>query len=204
MLKRINIAESTAAKKETVPAFQTDLPLAEFNRLDAQLKDLEALKDELKAQILDIGLEKLFAHNLSASEKVDSVKLVNNGDAVRVSFQNVYRDANPDTATEIFEQLGKDINEFAHETVKVQINDKLFLDERGEFSVKIFNETVKALNAIARKYGKDGNFLTVKKLVQPKPDFHQQRWQEFATVEAQKLLQEALPARVMVVANVNA
>lgn len=208
-LKRAAVkVEASSVSKSTVPVFPVaGKEVTRFNALDSQIKDLEAEKKELRAKLESAGLTKLFTHNLAnAHTPVDSVKLQDeDASLVRLSFQDSYKAADADNASALFETLGTDvdINAYAHETVKAAFSDTAFLDETGTFSPEIFAEFQKAINAVAAKF-KKANVLETKKLVQPKPGFHAQRWTDpaFGTVDKQFKVQQALPAKVMVVANV--
>ncbi len=208
-LKRANVkVEDTTKSKSTVPVFAIGgKTVTRFNALDAQIKDLEAEKKELRSQLEQIGLTKLFTHNLAnAHTPVDSVKLQDEeAGLVRLSFQDSYKAADADNASALFETLGEgvDINSFAHETVKAAFSETAFLDETGTFSPEIFAAFKEAIDKVAAKFKKT-NVLESKTLVQPKPGFHAQRWTvpAFGTVDKQFKVQQALPAKVMVVANV--
>lgn len=209
MLKRakVNVTETTASKS-TIPVFAVaGKTLTRYNKLDSDIKDLEAEKTELRGEIEKTALVKLFAHNLAnVHAPVDSIKLEDeNNSMVRLSFQNSYKAADADNASALFETLGDDvdINDFAHETVTAAFDKTAFLDKTGTFSPEIFADFQKAIKVVADKWGKT-DVLQAKKLVQPKPSFHAQRWSEpaFNTVDKQLKIQEALPAKVMIVANV--
>ena len=206
-LKRANVAVESVSSKSEVPVFAVaGTQVTEFNKISAKIKDLEGEQKELRATIERDGLTKLFNYNLANSHNaVSSVKLEDEGDGgqVRISFQDSYKAADPDNASALFEALGADINDYAHETVKVGFSETAFLDDSGSFDEKIFKEFTDAINAVAKRL-KKSSVLEVKKLVQPKINFHHDRWSDdkFATTDKQFKVQQALPAKVQVVPNV--
>lgn len=196
-LKSLKVAapiEKTSTKKDEIPAFKEQGDIcARFNVAKANLKAAEAVVAELEPELKQAALPNLYEFNVAnPNNPTSSVKLVDGeGAVVRVSFTKRYSASDADVAEQVFKGLGADINLYVQRTIKVAFDNKVFLDADGSFSEKTYNAFKKVIDDTAKKLGVVSP-LTGKEVVEPKPDFHDKRWEAFPTVESQGKLTEAL------------
>ena len=191
---KVAVPEKTATKKDEIPAFEVAGNVcSRFNKAKADLKDAEAVVAELEPVVKGVALPNLFEFNVgNPNNPTTSVKIVDgSGAVVRVSFTKRYSAAEVDAAEATFAGLGADINLYVQRTVKVAFDNKVFIGADGAFSEKTFNAFKKAIDETAKKLGV-ASPLSGKEVVEPKPDFHEKRWEAFPTVESQTKLSEAL------------
>jgi len=191
---KVNVLEKATAKKEEIPAFaQKGDICSRFNTAKENLKVAEAVVKELEPELKAKALPNLFEFNVAnPNNPISSVKLVDSTDSVvRISFTKKYSAANADLTEQVFEGLGADINEYVQRTVKVAFDNKVFLDKDGNFSEKVYDAFKKAIDEVSKKLNVESP-LTGKEVVEPKPNFHDIRWEAFPTIESQGKLYEAL------------
>lgn len=230
-LKRLeNVAETTpSVRKEMIPEFKVDGTLiSRFNAAVERAKDAATTQGELRAKILQRSLQHLFEFNIANSTSpATSIKLiqdnpepeaprkgllpdkpvVGDGEAVRISFQNKYSAADPDSADDVFASLlkqtrsKKTVNDFVQETVTASFDSKVFnVGENGAFSPKVFAAYEAVIEAVTKTLVVQGLLpqgmkspLGTAKKVLPLSTFHAERWDVFPTADAQEQLFEVLP-----------
>lgn len=192
-LKKIK-ADLPETKKagSDIPTFavQGDV-VTKFNQASIDFKDAEARLKAAREPLLAIGSSHFFAVRCAGTD-VSSVKLTDtNGAAARFTFQDRYSAAAADPVDAVMTELGEDINDWVAETVKPSFDTDFFTDKDGNFDQKAYELTVAALDAVSKKLGKS-NPLSAKKVVVPKPVFHEKRFSEFSPAANAKLT-EVLP-----------
>lgn len=198
-LKKINVASETskAASKSGVPVFNVVNPnIARYIAAHAKAKEAEAILKEVKTEIEELGLTKLYQHNtINNGDPASSVKLAAEEGTVMVTLQNRYSQANEDAAVSLFDNLGTDPNESVHFVTKTAFSDDVFL-KNGEFQGDVFAAFKAGVEELAKKLN-IASPLTTKVVVAPKEDFHARRWTKF-TAEQQGQIQAVLKATVAV------
>jgi hypothetical protein len=199
-LKRVEVqAESTKAKKSTIPVFKIDGgKVKQYADAYQSYKDAEATLKLVRPDVEEQALQILFAENaLHPTVPTTTIKVQDDdGGEVRVSFQDKYNQADPEACDACFTQLHRDINDYAVETTKCTLDAKFFLDASGNFDNEAYTELNRAIADTAARLGKP-NPLSSKKVVTAKPGFHVLRWTEF-TAEQNRLISQVLPNTVTI------
>jgi hypothetical protein len=204
-LKRLKV-------KMTVPAVKAgDIPVvgiegdlvAQYNAADKQLKAAKAVMDDLKPEILEVGLNEIFSRSCrDPINPTPTVKLQDDsGKVLRVEFTKRYgqvAEANLESVEDLFEGLkgedGKpvDINTYLQETVDAEFDSSVFLSADGTFQQRVYDEFRKAIEAVSKRLGVDCP-LNTKKVVTPKEKFHVERFHRFPDPGLQMQLSGLIP-----------
>lgn len=209
-LKRLKVKLAAPSQTETdsIPTIciEGDL-MKQFIVADKQVKDGKALMEDLRPDILEIGLDAVFTRSCKRpTSPTTTVKIQDDeGEVVQFQFVNKYG-AIPDTdaADELFDTIVNgdgetvDINYFVQETVKATFSDKVFYDAEGNFTQAIYDKFRLAIGRVAKELGVD-NPLETEKVVIPKAVFHEERFKTFPKAETQVRLFEVMPNQVRLV-----
>jgi hypothetical protein len=206
-LKRLTIpVEETTASVKGAKKPQTKIA---GNQVDLYVKACEALKaadaakKETQEKVLSAGINLVLQTNLANPQNpVTTVEVLDDtGATAQVQFKDAYGIADGEAVSAVFDGLrgpnGKklDVNDFVHETVKATFDSKIFLDDKGEFSQARYDAFKRAIDSTAAALNVPSP-LTCKKMVTAKLNFHEIRWAAVPTLEAQKMIQQILPATV--------
>ena len=175
-----------------------------YNEACDQIDKAEAVINELKPVLHEVGLQAVFEHNVAhASEPKEILSSVNltdsEGEVCQLSWTR--KDLKNDKAQvqAEFNRLrtveGKkaDVNEFAGFEPVAKFDAKVFVVD-GKFDEKRYKAFMDAIAKVAKGFNVD-NPLSCTKVLKPKPDFHDRRWQVF-DVEANLAIQTVLPTQV--------
>lgn len=202
-------------KLEQAPPTKGDMPtlqiegdsIAQYVAADRQMKDAEDVMKDLRPEILEAGLDKIFELNCQDPlTPVPTIKVTDDKNAVvRVQFTKKYSVVTDvDRAEDLFDSLtdpdGKevDINAYVQEVVQVKFENAVFYDVDGKFKPEIYEAFEKAIGRCARKLGV-ASPIASKKAVLPLESFHLKRFAVFPEVEVQKQLSLAMPNTVQIV-----
>jgi hypothetical protein len=211
-LKRLDkIAETkpvTAREERPSLVIKSD-DVVRFNGAVSDVKDAQAIVDELRIKILGQGVPFLYGHNIThPGATVKTVEVIDKtGAAVRLTSQAKYSAANPDAAEALFENLGLkhpeakiDINNFVQEAVTASFDSKIFNDAEGRFNEKVYSAYAAAVlkvtnDLIAKGVLQTGTVSPLKttKKVLPLESFDDKRWTTFPDVRDQESIREVLP-----------
>lgn len=213
------------SKKPTIPVVLVkDDPLlkeslvADYNRAAAREKAAAAEKAEIAPKLKELGLPVLYDHNgTKGNEVIASVKLVQqrvnedgeplepdgNEAVLGLQFKSSYSAVDAAKADAAFTEAfpAHDINEYVVESVVGSFDHTIWMKEDGTVNRRIYKRIMDAMaEAVEDLDLRDeaGNLrtpLATRKVVQPRPTFHQQRWEDF-TIEEQKKLSEIFPNTV--------
>jgi len=198
-----NPAESVAKKASSIRVVKVRGQFIEkFVALRNQVDEAEAQMAEIEPRIKDLGVNEIFTDNVRAkTAEVSSVKLEDDsGTQVRVTVSNAYPKFNADQAVELLENVVKvkDVNDYLLQTRVAKFDSKVFV-KNGEFNQTAYDAFFNAIANVASQLGVN-NPLSTEIVVTPKPDFHDRRFREFGTVEAQSALHTVMPTKVSIVA----
>ena len=207
-LANINLPDATSKKaKSTIKtiAVEGDI-VTRFNEARDQIDKATEVIEELKPDLRDAGLEAVFSHNHEhagdSKALISSVNLTDlkSGEIVQFSWTRKNLKNNAKQVNEEFKHLrtvaGKkaDINDYAGYTVLAEFDTKVFNDENGKFSQDRYDAYIKALCEVSEKF-RVMCPLSCSKVLKPKADFHDRRWQDF-DVETNLAIQTVMPTQV--------
>lgn len=191
-INRINVDAEPASTNDKIPVITLKgtavsafvKASSDFKRAEADLASLSnTIKAEAQAKYIAIRI---------AGTDCSSLRIMDDNGAEAVySFQNKYSSADAEVVDAAFTSVRADASDYVVETVKPAFDAKFFLNDDGEFDKKAYEEAVKVMGELAKKRGKK-NPLTFKKVVVPKPIFHETRFSKFTAQQNLKLT-EALP-----------
>lgn len=196
--------------KTTIPTVTVPGDIvARYNEARDQMDKAEEVINELKPDLIEAGLQAVFEHNSAHAgnpkEIISSVNLQAEADEdaakaevcmfswTKKDLKNNYKQVDAE-----FKRLrttdGKkaDINEFAGFAVVAKFDTGVFMVD-GKFDEKRYKAFMEALAAVAEKFEVE-NPLSCGKVLVPKPDFHEKRWERF-DVEANLVIQTVLPTQ---------
>lgn len=198
-LKRIKADVPDAPKeKDEIPVVDVEgTIIRDYNKADSDVKKAEAQLKELKPDILEQGIDEIFAKSCANPTKpVLTVKLRDTtGETLRVQFTAKYGVAVGDQVEAVFKSITRSdsaINAHVEETVQGKFNCAVFNNAKGAFDEKKYNKYMEAISAVSRELG-DACPLETFRVVKPKETFHLNRWTAFPKVEQQKQLSQVLP-----------
>jgi len=194
---------------EQKPAAKSDIPLIRikgdlikrYNDTKERLDEAEATLKALRPFVLDEALPAIYAHNCDPNclAPVTSVKIEDAKEELAcVQFQNRYSAIDPEPAETFFEEAGVDINKYVAETLVASFDSTIFTDADGNFNKKVYDKFRLAIESVARDLklqDKDGLLrvpLSVRRVVKPRPAFHELRFKDFDQ-EQQVQITEVLP-----------
>lgn len=174
----------------------------QYNEASAKIKEAEALMADLRPEIAEVGTGELYKRRCAEPLKeLKTVRVMDEkGEVIQVQFTSQYgtiAEGNVDTLDEMFTEAGQDVNAYLQEKVVAKFDDKVFLDETGTFSPKIYEEFRKAVEVVSRRLGVPCPLQTGK-VICAKDSFHVERWGLF-DAETQVQLTELIPNTVRLV-----
>lgn len=200
-LKTVDTSTVTTSKSK-IPVINVDMNITAFVNLDREAKDAKARRDEVADEVRVAGLNEIYKLNCGRPGAPEtSVKLQDGeGSVATISMQERYSVVDSAAAEALFEELGKDINQYVQQVVTVKkFDNSVFLDKNGTFDEGIYKAFVEAVNGVAKKL-KIANPLQTAIEVQPKPSFHTIRFTEF-NAKQQARISETLKSTVTVKAS---
>lgn len=205
-LKKLKVKTNPApatGKNGDIPvvSIEGDL-IKQYNEADKQMKAAEAVMNDLKPEILELGITEIFTRSCANTKKDPTltVKLQDDeAEVLRVQFTKRYSAvADVDAVETLFTELKSDINEFVQEVVVPKFDDSVLYDADGNFDQKVYDEFRIAIERVAKKLGKDCPLKTTK-AVKPKELFHVERFRRWPDAAVQQKLTACLPNTTQVV-----
>lgn len=205
---KVKMASAPATKPGEIPtiAIEGDL-VKQYVHADAKMKAAKAVMDDLRPEILELGLDEIFKRSVTDPKNpTPTVKLKDDEDEVlRVQFTKKYGAiADVEAAEELFSGLkgpnGKpvDINDYLQETVQASFNCAVFNDADGKFQQDVYDKFRVAIERVAKQLDVPCP-LETKKVVAALPALHEKRWTTFPSVEAQMALSRICPNTTQIV-----
>jgi hypothetical protein len=202
-LKRLKVKMTTpGVKPGDIPVVNVESDLiSQYNKADAQKKAAEGVMNDLKPEILELGLSEVFKRSCADPlNPTPTVKLQDDeGEVLRVEFTKRYGNIPDDgEADELFEQITDgdgnpvDINRYVQEVVVAKFDDKVFYDAEGNFVPKVYDTFRKAVEEVSRKLGVACPRETTK-VFTPKEVFHMERFKTFPDPDVQAKLTVVMP-----------
>jgi len=108
------------------------------------------------------------------------------GASVRVTSQCRYSAVDAADANALFDDLDVDVNDYLIEVVSASFDNDKFVDAKGKFNSKCYQDMHAAIAAVAFKYGIENPLRSTVKIV-PKPEFHEARAATFTADENLKI-----------------
>lgn len=175
----------------------------QYNMASAVEKAAKDQKKEIKATLLPLAREHVFAHNVGGLPHVTSVNLEDStGSRVQFQFQNSYPDQNKDSVTDLFGKIRNknnepvDINNYFKTQLNVDLNTDVFYDEKGKFRRKMYDDFRFAIDTVCAGYGVE-NPLKCNKSVKPRDNFHTDRFTDFDLLTNELFDETLKPKKVM-------
>ena len=218
-------AAPATQKKDEIPLYHLDGDtVKQLNAARAAKKEAENTCKLLEPQVRQEAMRVIFDENCSPEtfSPLTSVKIQDMewpteedleagrkeqkpGEVCRVSFTSKYNSCDAEQLEAIFDRFkGRDINDYVTETMEASFDSKVFLDANGDFRKDVFEAMRDAVAGVVKKFGVKGEdnqpfkALTCKRVVIPKPDFHDRRRTDF-NCEENHLLTKALPNTIQIV-----
>ena len=176
-----------------------------YNEACDTIATAEEIRDQLKPVLMDAGLAYVFEHNEhNANDPAAQISSVNlqdadTGEVCLFSWLRKNLKINAKAVDAEFKGLftkdGKraNINEYVSYVPVAAFDTGVFMKD-GKFDKDICEDFQNALNEVADRHGV-ANPLTLAKVLQPKPDFHSRRWQDF-DFQSNLDLQSVIPTQV--------
>ena len=203
-LKRLKVKLAAPAPNEStdeIPIIAIEgKDIQKYNDADLAMKAAEAEMKEIRPDIEEIAKHEIFSRSLKRPmAPTKSVKLQDDsGEVCLVSFVNKYSViADVEAAEALFEEHDLDINVYVTEGVKASFDDSVFYDQDGNFVQEIYDDIRKAIQTIVAKRQLPKNPLETKKVVKPKPMFHEERFAILPSEAAQNTAFEVVPNQLM-------
>jgi len=219
-LTSIDLPEVAAKKAaSTIPTIYVHGDtVARYNEARDQVDKATEVMNELKPTLIDEGLQAVFDHNSQhagdSKAQISSVNLMDrlpdedeaDGRSVAEALKEVCMFSwlrkdlknNPKQVEAEFNRLRKvdgkkaNINDYAGYEVVAQFNTDVFMVD-GKFNKERYVAFITALKEVSEQFEVDMP-LTCAKVLKPKADFHDKRWQDF-DVESNIALQAVLPTQ---------
>lgn len=205
-----------AASSTAIRAFDIDgLQVTRYNALAVQGSEIAANLAKLGTELRTLGTDLLLGQAvMNPTAAPASIVLKDEGGAsLRFTFKDAYSAVDAEAATNLFDkQLKRDVNDFVQVKVAAKFNADVFTVQKGcerksgggktavnleagDFSPELFNLYSKAIEqatAFAIAEGLlpvgTGTPLSSAEVVSVKPDFHQNRFAAFPSVELQNAI----------------
>lgn len=206
----IDLPEVETTKKSSIPVLPVEGDaVRRFNEASDQVKAGTAVMAELRGELVQQGLEYLFAQNVINPDKpIQSVRLMtvdpedpDNNETLTVTWTKKATKCVVDVVKGWFAKnktvQGKqaNINDYAEWQVKAKFDESIFCDEKGKFNMERFQKVQAALTEVAEELGAS-NPLSCGKVLVPVASFNEsRRWKDF-TAEQNLALTEVLPTQV--------
>jgi len=203
-------ADASDSKKSSIPTavIEGDL-VSSFNDAIRRKKEAEDDANECREEVLKAGVPLLIAHNTDhADHPVASIVITDAEESsLRLTFMNKYQALTPDAAEELCKTLADgdevpDVNQYFQEVVKPVLDVGIFYVS-GKFDDGVFNAYQAAITRVTSELIARGKLmpgtpspLLGKRVVEPKPDFHQRRWVDFNSDAQQKTIYKHVPNTV--------
>lgn len=175
---KVNDTETTT-KKDEIPVVQLEGDTCKrFNEAKKQIKDAEAVINELQKIVHSHAMTAIFAHNCDPNclQPLTSVKLQDievdeedgtkrtPGEVTRVSFTARYNNCDTAQVDATFSNFApvsdgkggkvhRDINEYVVETIAAKFDDSVFMDAEGNFDLAAYNKFRLAIEKVAKDLG---------------------------------------------------
>jgi len=193
---KINPPAATASNGEIpIVSIEGDL-IEQYNKASKQAKDAEAVMNDLKPEIIELGLTEIFTRSCADNKKpTPTVRLKDdNGAVLRVQFTKRYSAVADVEAVEALfeEELKADINLYVQEIVVPSFDAKVLYDADGNFDQKRYDAFRTAIERVAKTLGIDCPLKT-DKAVKPKELFHEERFRVWPDASTQFKLSALLP-----------
>lgn len=212
-------------KKDEIPLYHLDGDtVRQLNAARAAMKEAEDTCKLLEPQVKQEAMRVIFDENCNpdkftplTSVKIQDMEFPSDedlekgrreqkpGEVCRVSFTSRYNACDAEQLEAVFDKFkGRDINDYVTETMKASFDSAVFLDAKGDFRKDVFEAMRDAIAGVVKKFaikGEDGQpfkALTCKRVVIPKPDFHERRWKDF-NCDENHLLAKVLPNTIQIV-----
>jgi hypothetical protein len=208
----IDIPEAEpASKKNVIPVIPVEGDtVTRYNEASDQMKASKAVMDELRAELVQKGLEYLFAQNvINPAKPMQSVRLMtvdadlpDNNETLTVTWTKKAVKCVPAAVKDWFAKvktvLGKvaDINLYTEWVVTAKFDTSIFNNPKtGKFDRARYDKVQIALIDVAAELGAD-NPVTCGKVLVPTDAFNEgKRWSDF-TAEQNMELTDVLPTVV--------
>jgi hypothetical protein len=205
---RVKMAAAPATKPGEIPVvtIEGDL-IKQYNSADGQAKAAKAVMEDLRPEILELGLREIFERSVAHPKEPSlTVKLQDEqAEVLRVQFTARYLQvADLEGAEELFGSLrgpdGKpvDINDYLQETVAAKFNCGVFLDTDGKFQQTVYDKFRTAIERVASQLKVPCPLETTKE-VRPLPSLHEKRWEAFPDPVVQVNLTRICPNTTQIV-----
>jgi hypothetical protein len=205
--------------KTTIPTvYVPGDTVARFNEARDQVDKATEVMNELKPTLIEAGLQAVFEHNSAhagdSKAQISSVnlkdRLPDDEEATATDVAEAMQEVcmfswtrkdlknNPKQVEAEFNRLrrqdGKkaNINDYAGYEIVAQFNTEVFMVD-GKFNRERYDAFIEALKEVSEKFEVDMP-LSCAKVLKPKADFHDKRWQDF-DVESNIVLQTVLPTQ---------
>jgi hypothetical protein len=197
-------AASKKAKTEIPTVVVTGDIVTRYNEARDAADRAEEILNELKPTLTEEGLQGVFNHNAQHPEdpkaRISSVNLKDDatGEIVQFSWTKKNLKCDPKQVEAEFNTLrtvdGKkaNVNDYVGYEIAASFDTKVFMVD-GKFNRNRYDQFMTAIQQVAADLGVD-NPLTCGKVLVPKADFHDKRWQAF-NVEDNLWLQQLLPTQ---------
>lgn len=192
--------------------------IADYNKLAAAEKAAKKAKEKLKPDLTALALPKIFEHNgLKGNKIITTMRLVQQRvdlkgrpqepdgteEVLDVQFKSDYKAVDAEAAQKAFKQEfpKMNINTYAVESVAGSFDSSIWLNADGTVNVDVYDAMVEAISGVIKKFDlRDSKnnlrtALITQKVVTPRSTFHQQRWEDFA-IEDQERLSAIFPNSV--------
>jgi len=202
-LKRLKVKLTTPpVENGEIPVIRVEgNNVGKYNRASAQKNAAEQTMKELRPDLLIKGLSEVFTRSIDKPlTPTLTVKLQDvEGEVLRVEFTKAYGAVDDvATAETLFQERDVDVNDYLQEKVVAKFNDKVFLDENGNFQQAVYIEFRKAIEQVSKRLGVACP-LETEKVVSVKDSFHVERFVQFPSLEDQKSLTACLPNTTRIV-----
>lgn len=191
--------------------------VARYNEARDQVDKATEVMNELKPTLIEAGLQAVFEHNSTnagnSKAQISSVNLKDRlpedeeataTDVAEVQeicmFSWIRKDLknNPKQVEAEFNRLRKvdgkkaNINDYAGYEIAAQFDTQVFMVD-GKFNRERYEAFMEALTEVSERFAVD-NPLSCAKVLKPKADFHDKRWQDF-DVETNIVIHTVLPTQ---------
>lgn len=191
--------------KTTIPSIVVEGDVVtRYNEARDQVDKATEVMNELKPVLTEAGLLAVFEHNSehadSSKEQISSVNLTDEETKEVCMFSWTRKDLknNPKQVEAEFNRLrtmeGKkaNVNDYAAFEVAARFDTSVFM-VNDKFNAQRYEAFMTAMALVAEQFGVE-NPLSCGKVLVPKPDFHDKRWQVF-DVESNLAIHAVLPTQ---------
>lgn len=176
----------TAAAATTVMSHPIEgNKVTRFNEARDAIKLATETINELRPDLLKVGMQVVFEYNCDNATPVSSVNLTEDktGEIVQFSWSKKNNKNNHKQVATQFEAIrnvdGKkvNVNDYTHWVPVADFDVSVFM-VKDEFDKERYAAYMEALEEVSTRFGVK-NPLTCVKVLEPRADFHTRRWQDF-------------------------